>query len=66
MGKYPRAAFAKKERNKAVCSERQIVRAFTVREVKRGETEERDEYSFAEGRESQSKKQSHPNELSEN
>ena len=50
IGKYARAAFAKRERNKAVCPEHQIVRrAFSVREVKRTATEERkrDKYSSA-------------------
>ena len=52
VGKYARAAFAKRERNRAVCPEHQIVRrAFSVREVKRTAAKERkkDEYSFAEG-----------------
>ena len=47
-----RAVFAKRERNKAVCPEHQIVkRAFSVREVKRTVAEERKikEYSSAEG-----------------
>ena len=41
---------------------------FNAREVKRATAEERerDEYSSAEDNESRSKKQSHPNELSEN
>ena len=52
VGKYARSVFAKKERNTAVCSEHQIVRrAFSVKEVKRTATEdrERDEYYSAEG-----------------
>ena len=52
VGKYARAAFAKRERNKAICPEHQIVRrAFSVREVKRTAAKERkrDEYSSAEG-----------------
>ena len=51
VGKYTRAAFAKRERNRAVSLEHQIVRrAFSVREVKRTATKERkrDEYSSAE------------------
>ena len=49
MGKYARADFAKKERNRAACPEHQIIRrAFSVREVKRAAAEERDEYSSEE------------------
>ena len=52
VGKYIIASFAKRERNRAVCPEHQIVRrGFSVREVKRTVARERkrDEYSFAEG-----------------
>ena len=52
VGKYARAVFANRERNRAVCPEHQIVRrAFSVREVKRTAAKERkrDEYSSAEG-----------------
>ena len=70
VGKYVIAAFAKKEKNRAICREHQIVRrAFNVREVKgtAAKERERDEYSSAEGQsESQSNRQSHPNEPSEN
>ena len=52
VGKYARAAFAKREKNRDVCLEHQIVRrAFSVREVKRAaaaEERERDEYFSAE------------------
>ena len=40
--------------------------AFSTREVKRAAAEERDEYSSAEGSESQYRRQSHPSEISEN
>ena len=52
VGKYARAALAKRERNRAVSPEHKIVkRAFSVREVKRTVVEERkrDEYSSAKG-----------------
>ena len=52
VGKNARAIFAKRERNKAVCPEYQIVRReFSVREVKRPAAEERkkDKYFSAEG-----------------
>ena len=51
-GKYASAVFAKRERNRVVCPEHQIIRrAFSVREVKRAAAKERkrDEYSSAEG-----------------
>ena len=51
-GKYASAVFAKRERNRVVCPEHQIIRrAFSVREVKRVAAKERqrDEYSSAEG-----------------
>ena len=52
VGKYARFVFAKRERNRAVCPEHQIVRrAFSVREVKRtaAKQRKREEYSSAEG-----------------
>ena len=52
VGKYARAAFAKRKRNRVVCLEHQIIRrAFSVREEKRAAAEERerDKYSSAEG-----------------
>ena len=52
VGKYANAALAKKERNRDVCEEHQIVKgAFSVRELKKtaAEERERDEYSSAEG-----------------
>ena len=61
--------FCQKEKDRAVGLEHQIVRrAFSGREVKRtaAEEKERDEYSSAEGSESQSNRKSHPNELFEN
>ena len=62
VGKYARAAFAKRKRNRAVSSEHRIVReTFSAREVKRTAAEEResDEYSFAEGQ-SESKQKAKP------
>ena len=50
VGKYARAMFAKRERNRAICPEYQIVRrAFSVREIKRTAAKERDEYFSLEG-----------------
>ena len=69
VDKNARAAFAKRERNRAVYLEHQILRrAYSVREVKRAAAEERerDEYSSAEGQCEPSEKQSHSNELSKN
>ena len=68
VGKYARPVFAKRERNRAVCPEHQIVRrAFSVREVKRTAAKERKETSIPlqKDSESQSKKQSHLDKLSE-
>ena len=69
VGRYARVVFAKTERNRAVCPEHQIVRrAFSVREVKRIAAKERKEtcIPLQKNSDSQSKKQSHPSELSEN
>ena len=52
LANAPEPPFAKKERNRDVCPEHQIVkRAFSVRELKRAAAEERerDEYFSAEG-----------------
>ena len=43
VGKYARATFAKRERNRAICLKHQIIRrAFSVREVKRTAAEEKE------------------------